>query len=127
MVKYQVIIGAIDGKIRHVYGPIYGSVHDARIYDQSGIGKWLFSINEKCLGDRGYQGCLNVISPHKTYDAKDFTPQEKIHNSNVGKYRHTVERLFAALKKWGILRQTFRGSMESHYNYFMACCVLCSL
>ena len=98
-VKYQVIVGATTGQIYHVSGPWYGSIHDAEIYSQSGIGQWLFSINERCLGDRGYQGCLQVLSPHKSH-GDVFTMAQSTHNDNVSRYRHTVERVFGSFKKW---------------------------
>lgn len=122
-IQYQVIVGAVTGEIYHVYGPIYGSVHDSTIYTASAIGTWLFQNHEYILGDRGYQGCLQVLTPHKK-NGDQFTQPELQHNANVSKYRNIVERVFASLKKWGILRQTYRGNMQHHFSFFMACCIL---
>lgn len=124
-IKYQVIVGCVSGRILHVYGPEYGSIHDATIYQNSGLGQYFWQMDEYCLGDRGYQGCLNIISPHKHFHAA-FSAQERLHNSNIGRYRHIVERVFASLKKWGILSIRYRGKYEGHYKVFMACCILLS-
>lgn len=124
--KYQVVVGAKSGTIYDVYGPIYGSVHDARILQQSGFDNFLWKSGEFCLGDRGYQGCLNIISPHKHYGAS-FTLSEKKHNQDISRYRDIVERVFCNLKKWTILRNPYRGELDEHFFIFMTCCIFCSL
>jgi hypothetical protein len=56
-IKYQVVVGVRSGAILDVFGPVFGSVHDAKIYAKSGFDDFLWNNNEYCLGDRGYQGC----------------------------------------------------------------------
>lgn len=125
-IKYQLICGCISGRIYHVYGPEFGSIHDAKIYQNSGIDQFFWGLNEYCLGDRGYQGCLNILSPHKNY-GELLTAAEKLHNSNIGKYRHIIERVFGSLKQWNILSQRYRGHYEGHFKVFMAVCILITL
>ena len=122
-IKYQLVVGAITGGILFVYGPELGSVHDATILKNSGFDVWLRKHGEYCLGDRGYQGCSNIVAPHKSY-GDDFTRTEEQHNKNVGKYRNLIERIFANLKKWHILKNIFRGYVGDHFNIFFSCCLL---
>lgn len=122
-VKYQVVVGALDGVIYDIYGPEYGSTHDVTIYLKSGFRTFLNNNHEYCLGDRGYQGCSDIFSPLKAH-GNQFTQQEKLYNKDVGKYRQIVERVFGSLKKWTILRSPYRGTMTEHYYIFVACCIL---
>ena len=47
-----------------IFGPLLGSVHDAKIWEMSGFIQWLEKNNYNALGDKGYTGCSHVISPH---------------------------------------------------------------
>jgi hypothetical protein len=75
-VKYQLLVGALSGEILHIYGPELGSVHDAKIWENSGMGYWLLQNQEYCLGDKGYVGCIRVIHPSKK--GRNPLTQEKI-------------------------------------------------
>lgn len=121
--KYQLIVGAITGTIHHVYGPEIGSVHDAEILSRSQMDNWFYKHNEYALGDRGYEGCLNIVSPIKNF-GDPLSPAEERYNTNIGHYRNIVERVFGSLKKWHILKRTFRGNLIQHHNVFIACCIL---
>jgi len=103
--KYQILVGLLTGSIIHIYGPELGSLHDSTMLRNSKLDKWLFMNDEYALGDGGYEGCLNIISKIQKPDWL-LSHQEKLFNKNIGKYRHTVERVLGNLKKWHILKKT---------------------
>jgi hypothetical protein len=120
-VKYQILVELETGKICHVFGPSLGSCHDITMYSNSGVGDWLREVGEYCLGDSGYQGAHRVIVPKKRN--RELTPDEERHNNRIYSLRHTVERTFANLKKWQILRNVYRGDITEHFRVFLCCCI----
>jgi hypothetical protein len=60
-----VVIYHSTGKPLHIYGPFKGSVHDAKVYEKSGIAGYLLNYNLKLIGDKAYIGSSNVITPIK--------------------------------------------------------------
>jgi hypothetical protein len=129
-VKYQVIIGARTGEILHIYGPEFGSVHDADIWRNSRIGNFLMAEDEFCLGDRGYIGCTRTRTPfkrkkhHLTRKKIPLSPAQKDFNKNLTHYRILIENVNSFIKDWNIVSHIYRGSLETHYIVFTVCCLL---
>jgi len=95
-------------------------VHDITIARAKFIQK-LAKTSEKALGDLGYQGEPEaIITPHRAPTSlAQFDENEQLH-----KIRSAVEREFAALKTFAVLRTKWRGELDSHIDAFYACCVL---
>lgn len=131
--KYQILVGVLTGEIFHVYGPELGSVHDATIWKNSNIQDFLLQQNETVLGDKGYIGCSRVIHPYKRALHPLFntpiplTLAQKEHNHNISKYRILIENVNSWIKNWAILSTIYRGSLDSHHQIFLSCCILTTM
>lgn len=123
--KYQILVGISTGKIHHIYGPVKGRMHDSKLFNQSKVGDWLLSNGEFCIGDLGYIGCSGVICPHKR--TIELSEDKKKFNKELSATRSIVERTFGNIKKWQILRHTYRGAIVKHSNIFYTCCIITEL
>lgn len=124
-IKYQVLICRGSGKVIHVTGPFIGKVHDSNIFYLSKIGDIFFELKEGILSDLGYLGCLSCVTPIKDYGGLTIANLE--YNYVQSQERVSVERFFALLKKWNILKSPYKGDISNHYNLFLTCCILLSI
>lgn len=128
--KYQTVVGAITGEILSIHGPEDGPTSDAKIYEISGLRKFLEEEDEFCLADKGYVGCSRAIHPIKkrkssmTSQTITFTNEQIKFNKRVSHYRIIVENVNSFIKDWGILSHVYRGDPEKHYKIFSCCCLL---
>ncbi|MBU3999963.1 transposase, partial [Patescibacteria group bacterium] len=84
----------------------------------------LIPKDAKLYLDSGYQGVqkdfpdLNAVIPHKrTRNGNPLTRSQKIQNKKQRKIRVVIEHTLSQLKKFQILHQTYRNSLQ---NYEMA-------
>jgi len=122
--KYQVMIGIATGTVYDIYGPCLGSVHDITMYIKSTLSDVISEAGVFILGDKGYIGAYNIITPHKKKDGAPLQQWQKNYNHRLAHYRITVENHFSHLKKWKILAHTYRGDIERHKFIVAACEVL---
>jgi hypothetical protein len=131
--KYQTIVGACSGEILGIHGPEEGPVADAKIYEKSGLRKFLEDEDEYCLADKGYVGCPRAIHPtkkKKSSISKENLPisrEERIRNKKISHFRINIERTYSYLKDWNILSTVYRGSKEFHGKIFTTCCIFYNL
>jgi hypothetical protein len=64
------------------------------------------------LGDKGYNGVENIISPKRNSPFYILTDEEKELNKKISKKRACIERVFSAIKLFQCLGGVFRGSKE---------------
>ena len=83
------VISQDNGSVINFCGPFKGSVHDAKVWQQSGMGQWLLDHNFKVLGDKGYVGCLNVIHPHKKQNGS-LSPTQQQFNIKLAQTRISI-------------------------------------
>jgi hypothetical protein len=120
--KYQAVIGISSCNLLDLYGPVVGSTHDVEVYHRSSISKWLETNNIKVLGDKGYIGCEEVVTPFKRKNKQIPLPEdEQQFNLKLAQFRIRVENHFSYMKKWKVLSNVYRGDLKSH-SKIVACC-----
>lgn len=102
-----------------VLGPVRGHIHDITIARAAFIKRLV--PEERALGDLGYLGEPHaIVTPIRS----PVTQEEKHENKELHAVRSCVEREFAALKTFAVLRTSWRGELQNHGPAFLACCVL---
>ena len=79
-----------------------GSVHDARIFSLSELGKRpadFFSGNQWLAGDSAYRLTTTMITPFKRSSATPLTDEQRVFNKKFSRYRVRVEHCFGTLKE----------------------------
>jgi hypothetical protein len=109
-----------QGLIVNVGKPVPGRKHDYKVFKESKLPK-IIPKNIKAYFDSGYQGIkkdfpdLNAIIPYKrTRDSKSLTRSQKIQNKKQRKIRVVIEHTLSQLKKFQILHQTYRNSLQNY-------------
>ena len=96
-----------------------GAVHDFELFKRSGI-----HLREDILlvADKGYQGIQNhhmcSLTPIKKPRKGELTPEQKAFNSNLSKYRITIEHVHRRLKCFKILQYRYRNKQRKHLLRF---------
>ena len=113
-----------QGLIVHLGKPVPGRKHDYKIFKESNLPK-IIPKNVKAYLDSGYQGVqkdfpdLDAIIPHKrTRNGQPLTRSQKIQNTKQRKIRVAVEHTLSQLKKFQILHQTYRNSLQNYETVF---------
>jgi len=103
-----------------------GSMHDARIFRLSAIGKRLANISLQpyhILGDSAYPLMSNIIVPFR--NTGDLSPEERQFNTIHSASRCVIERAFARLKgKFRRLKYLDMDDMNLVGEIITAACVL---
>jgi len=120
-IKTQIV--ATRSLLLHVFGGLPGSLSDQTVLGASGVVRavppWM-----KIRLDKGYEGCDKrhpdkaVEQPVKGQRNHKVTVLGRAYNYLLSKKRIYVEHHFARLKKFGILRQEYRGRLEAHEDLF---------
>jgi len=118
------IVTTKQGLIANVAQPIPGRQHDYKIFKKSNLPKIIPKAGKLYL-DSGYQGAqkdfpdLQAIIPHKrTRNGKPLTRLQKIQNKNQRKIRMVIEHTLSKLKKYQILHQIYRNSLQNYEATF---------
>ena len=113
-----------QGLIVNIGKSIPGRQHDYKIFKKSTLPK-IIPKNIKLYLDSGYQGVrkdfpdLNAIIPYKrTRNGQPLTLSQKIQNKKQRKIRVAVEHTLSQLKKFQILAQTYRNSLQNYETVF---------
>lgn len=113
-----------QGLIVNLGKPIPGRQHDYKIFKASNLPK-IIPKDTKVYLDSGYQGVhkdfpyLNAIIPYKrTRNGQPLTRSQKIQNKKQRKIRVAIEHTLAQLKKFQILHQTYRNSLQNYETTF---------
>jgi hypothetical protein len=118
------IISAKNKVIYFLGNTFSGSLHDFNIFKTEFDPEldWFNNIN--LYVDLGYTGINsiyingNIMLPHKTPRKSkknlnpELTPEQKRHNSNVGRIRVFVENAIAGLKRYKVLVHDFRNKIK---------------
>lgn len=113
-----------QGLIVHLGKPSPGRQHDYKLFKNSCLPNLLLK-NTKLYLDSGYQGVhkdfpdLNAVIPFKrTRNSQPLTHSQKIQNKKQRKIRVSIEHTLSKLKKFQILHQTFRNSLQNYETTF---------
>jgi hypothetical protein len=92
---------------------VQGRNHDAWIW-RNGPARPL-PAGLQLLADSGYEGCGNgeLVTPFKRPKRQLLEYDEWMYNSSLGWFRSTIEHTFAYIKRFGILKFAFRGSLDT--------------
>jgi len=103
--KYTVGVQITNGTIVFIDGPECGSKSDIRILRESEVIGFIIDRNpfEIVLGDKGYQGMPNVLTPFK-----DPTADQDAFNQVIASVRQIVECTLQRIKIFGILGERGR-------------------
>jgi hypothetical protein len=96
------VIATPCGDIVWTSGALPGSVHDLKAARIWGIPRELEAIDLITLGDKGYHGAVELVTPYK---GKNKPEPQKQANRSHAKLRGPGERAIAQLKTWRILRK----------------------
>lgn len=86
--------------IRHLFVGYPGSVHDAKVFAASDIGRrprYFFSEGQYIIGDSAYAKSVNLVVPFKRRHGQ-LTQIQKSFNKHISSYRVTVEHCIGLLK-----------------------------
>jgi hypothetical protein len=126
-IKTQIIVNG-QGLFANISSSIPGRTHDYKLFKSSdppdnipkGVPLYL---------DSGYQGVnkdfpdLNVIIPFKrTRSSKKLTRSQKIFNTKQRKTRVPVEHAISKAKKYKVLADTYRNSLQNYNSVFKFVC-----
>ncbi|MET9935206.1 MULTISPECIES: transposase [unclassified Streptomyces] len=98
----QVVIDADTRLVVVVGRPLPGNRHDARGWEESGVKATVG--NTTTIADGGYQGTGLVIPHRKAKGQAELPDWKEEHNRSHKQVRARVERVFARMKTWKILR-----------------------
>ena len=105
-----------------------GSVHDKKIFDESGI-----KIADETLvkGDLGYQGIQKTVKrcdlPIKKVKGKERTQEEKEFNKEIAKERVFIEHINRYIKRFRIFSTRYRNKLEGFSSKFILICGIYNL
>jgi len=125
--KYTIGVQVATGRICTVIGPDPGSMHDITSVRKSELGTILsWEPFEMILGDKGYQGLGNCLSPFK---GKFLLPSEEAFNEVVASVRQLVECVLHRIKIFGALgsRGRFHCDRDKHRMVFNVCCQITNI
>lgn len=113
-----------QGLIVNINKPVPGRQHDYKIFKESNLPQ-IIPKDTKAYLDSGYQGVhkdfpdLNAVIPHKrNRNGKSLTRSQKIQNTKQRRIRVVIEHTIAQLKKFQILHQTYRNSLQNYETVF---------
>lgn len=113
-----------NGLITNISRASPGRQHDYKIFKKSNLPKIIPRYTKLYL-DSGYQGVhqdfpdLNAVIPYKrTRKGQPLTRSQKIENKKQRKVRVVIEHTLSKLKKFQILHQTFRNSLQNYETTF---------
>ncbi|KAJ8669532.1 hypothetical protein QAD02_000791 [Eretmocerus hayati] len=96
---YSIKLQITKRRIRHFHAGWPGSVHDARMYKNSGVPEILARKNTtgRLLGDKAYPCTKHLMPPYK--DNGHLLPHQKLFNKQLSKCRVCVEHTIGLLKQ----------------------------
>ncbi len=122
-IKTQLFIERKTGQILDLSPPFPGSIHDYKLFKLTKIGNRL-PRNKPCYLDKGYQGAkkdypdLELFLPQKANRWHKLAEKDRAKNKILNKIRVKVEHSILKCKRFKILSQTYRHSLEDYFQRF---------
>jgi len=118
--KTQITVNR-DGTIIHVSKTVPGSVHDYKLLKRSQVMDKVPRQSKK-LVDKGYDGIKKDFREHHAIDqpikrrrnSPPLTRQQKRYNSAVSSARILVEHVISRIKKYEVMRDTYRNRLKQY-------------
>lgn len=96
------------GEPWHISDVVLGSKADVTLLRESGLLD-LLGDETLVVGDKGYQGEAQVVTPRKKPRGGEVTKEQKADNKIIGGKRVVVENTFHQFKEWAVLGHEYRG------------------
>jgi hypothetical protein len=109
----------LDGEPVYVSEPLPGCTHDAKAMATTPVAE-IIRNSGGGIGDKGYQGCDNVVTPRKTPPGGELSKRDKEDNAHISSLRAPVERLVAHFKSWRIFHTDYRRPYRTYKEAFDA-------
>jgi hypothetical protein len=108
--KWQLAVST-DGEPFHISNVVHGSMADVTLVRESGLLDRL-SSGTRILGDKGYVGEDQIVTPQKKPRLAELKEEDKKENKVKNSKRVVVENCFHEFKKWAILGGEYRGEFR---------------
>jgi len=125
--RYAIQIQAIcdnDRLIRSIFVGYPGSVHDARIYDNSEIGtnpRYFLSNGQWIAGDSAYRNSEYMITPFRNNATTGTSQERRRFNKYFSSFRVKIECCFGILKETFASLKGLRIRVDRHSGHKLAC------
>lgn len=120
----QIVCGA-DYKVIHVDVSNVGSVHDARVWDESDVPALIQREKLSLLGDSAYPCRWYVLTPYDARFRNNLDANQQTFQRRLLAARQNVEQTIGILKqRFHVLRRPARYSLDNVPMVVVACCVL---
>lgn len=113
-----------QGFIVHLSRASPGRQHDYKLFKASVLPK-IIPKDSRLYGDSGYQGIQkdfsqlhSVIPSKRTRNHQELTRSEKIQNTKQRRIRVKIEHALSRLKKYRVLAETYRHSLQNYDQTF---------
>lgn len=103
------------GEPWHVSSVVVGSKADITLLRESGVLD-LLSDDVMIVGDKGYQGESQILTPTKKPKGGEVTEEDAADNKIIDSKRVVVENAFHIFKQWAILGQEYRGDWRTEVD-----------
>lgn len=119
-----------DKRVLHASRWVPGSLHDMTLLRFSGVLHALPASVRVARLDRGYEGAKDayptaaVEQPFKTHRTQRLTWLGHAYNRMQARLRIVVEHALAALKRYRVLAEVYRGQMQRYDDCFGVVCGL---
>lgn len=108
--KWQLTVTP-DGMPWHISGVVHGSKADIELLRQSDLLDHI-SLVASVLGDKGYIGEDQIMTPKKKPRLAELNDEDKERNKERNSKRVVVENCIHQFKKWSILGGEYRGHWQ---------------
>ena len=116
------IINGVSGQVICVH-QAKGGVHDLELFKQSGVHLNRFIL---VVGDKGYQGIGNLhensLTPYKKPQGGELTPEQKLFNSKLSKFRIFIEHVNRRIKRFKMFQCRYRYKQRKHHKRISLIC-----
>lgn len=111
-VKWQVVTR--DGQTLEAVSTSFpGNTHDKKIYDKTALK---LPPGAKGVGDTGYLG-TDLTQPVKKKKGQQRTKAQRKYNRKISRLRIKAEHAIAKMKRFRVVRDTFRNPLKTHPIY----------
>ena len=113
------LVSLLDGEPVYISDPLPGKTHDAAAFAGTPVAE-IVRNSGGGIGDKGYQGCGDVVTPRKTPPGGELSTGDQENNAAISALRTPVERLIAHFKSWRIFYTDYRRPYRTYRDAYEA-------
>lgn len=123
-INTQIVCGA-NYQIIHIDASNVGSVHDARMWDESEVPELIRASQHSLLGDSAYPCRWYILTPYDARTRNNLNRVQQTFQRRLLAARQNVEQTLGILKqRFQVLRRPARYALQKVPSVILACCVL---